>query len=324
MGLLSPIDLEELADFRTAIPVSCRRRLQDNDLGLVEDVYVSPYETPPSGHEANHQIVVPYHGFVAYCVGARRWHLDSNRLFLISPGWEFRDEHPVPNLGHGALVITPGAEILDEICREAGARTTAAFDAPSRATPVALRLLAHALRENALINDPLERDELLLRLLRKAVNGSALRFSRESPAVRRAKEILHSSASERLTLGHIAREVGVSSVYLTQEFTRTEGMPLYRYQRHLRLNRALAELVHCDDITGLALDLGFCSHSHFTSAFRSIFGMTPSQYRSAATAGELIRQIEPNSRLLASCSSASHQALMSQGKAHRERSHCHN
>jgi AraC-like DNA-binding protein len=51
------------------------------------------------------------------------------------------------------------------------------------------------------------------------------------------------------------------------------------------LNRALLDLPHCDSITDLALDLGFSSHSHFTSVFRKAFGMTPSQYRAGMPAG---------------------------------------
>jgi AraC family transcriptional regulator len=47
----------------------------------------------------------------------------------------------------------------------------------------------------------------------------------------------------------------------------------------LRLARALAELPHTDDLTTLALDVGFSSHSHFSAAFRRAFGMTPSQFR---------------------------------------------
>ena len=92
--------------------------------------------------------------------------------------------------------------------------------------------------------------------------------------------MLHGRSCERLTLGEIAREVGVTPVYLTQEFSRSEGVPLYRYQMRLRLNRALVELPHCTDITGLALDLGFSSHSHFTAVFGRAFGLTPSDYRS--------------------------------------------
>jgi AraC-like DNA-binding protein len=35
-----------------------------------------------------------------------------------------------------------------------------------------------------------------------------------------------------------------------------------------------------DDLTELGFDLGFSSHSHFTSAFRETFGRTPSELRS--------------------------------------------
>jgi AraC-like DNA-binding protein len=47
----------------------------------------------------------------------------------------------------------------------------------------------------------------------------------------------------------------------------------------LRLARALIEVPHADDLTALALDLGFSSHSHFTAAFRRAFGQSPSTAR---------------------------------------------
>jgi AraC-like DNA-binding protein len=34
-----------------------------------------------------------------------------------------------------------------------------------------------------------------------------------------------------------------------------------------------------DDLAQLALDLGFSSHSHFTTAFRHRFGETPAHFR---------------------------------------------
>jgi AraC family transcriptional regulator len=33
------------------------------------------------------------------------------------------------------------------------------------------------------------------------------------------------------------------------------------------------------NLSGLAFDLGYASHSHFTSVFRRHFGVTPSQMR---------------------------------------------
>jgi AraC-like DNA-binding protein len=87
--------------------------------------------------------------------------------------------------------------------------------------------------------------------------------------------------ARRWTLGEIAAEVGVSMMYLCQVFSEHEGIPLYRYHRQLRLARALDLLPGCDDLTGLALDLGFCSHSHFASQFRKQYGNSPSAFQSA-------------------------------------------
>ena len=66
---------------------------------------------------------------------------------------------------------------------------------------------------------------------------------------------------------------------LTQLFHAVEGVPLHAYLTGLRLARALAELPHTDDLTELALELGFSSHSHFSARFRRAFGLTPSEFR---------------------------------------------
>ena len=91
--------------------------------------------------------------------------------------------------------------------------------------------------------------------------------------------MLHDRLMDRLRLPDISRAAGVSPAYLTDLFTRTEGIPLHQYLTHLRLGRALLELPHTNDLTSLALDLGFSSHSHFTFMFRRAFGCTSSQFR---------------------------------------------
>jgi AraC-like DNA-binding protein len=96
--------------------------------------------------------------------------------------------------------------------------------------------------------------------------------------VRIVKELLDVTPTP-LSLSTIAAEVGASPTYLTDLFRRAEGMPIYRYQSRLRLARSLLRLGVADDITDLALELGFSSHSHFTSTFRATFGVTPSAHR---------------------------------------------
>ena len=94
----------------------------------------------------------------------------------------------------------------------------------------------------------------------------------------RVKLLLASDLSRRWTLADIAAEIRGSPVYLTQAFQRVEGIPLYRYQLRLRLARALDLIAERDDLAGLAQDLGFSSHSHFSAAFRQAFGRTPSEF----------------------------------------------
>jgi AraC-like DNA-binding protein len=91
--------------------------------------------------------------------------------------------------------------------------------------------------------------------------------------------LMLAQSSERLSLDAIGRALNASPVYLTELFRCVEGMPISRHQRQLRLARALTLLPGATDITGLALDLGFSSHSHFTTAFRAVHGMTPSAHR---------------------------------------------
>jgi AraC-like DNA-binding protein len=98
----------------------------------------------------------------------------------------------------------------------------------------------------------------------------------------RAKLVLFSDLMRRWTLADIAARVGVSPVYLTQLFKQVEGIPLYQYGVRLRLARAadLLEQGHSRaDISGLSMDLGFSSHSHFTATFRRAYGRTPVEFQ---------------------------------------------
>lgn len=265
-----------------------RATLHRSGLAHVEDASISWEGDWPSGYEARHQIVLPYFGFFKYCVGKQSWLLDPNKTLFISPGWDFRDEHPVDGVGHAALIINPERELLEEVCGRRGPTKCLAFAGVSHPSSMRLRLLTqHMLRLAPEVRNDLHGDEWVAQSLLEAMCGARPQATRNSKVIGRAKEFLHAQACERLSLSEIALAVGVSPVYLTQEFTRSEGIPLYRYQLYLRLNQALLELPHCDDITGLALDLGFSSHSHFSSAFRKTFGITPAEYRQGVGTTEL-------------------------------------
>lgn len=78
----------------------------------------------------------------------------------------------------------------------------------------------------------------------------------------------------------LAAEVGVSPYHLHRRFRAATGWTAHAYRDHLRLREGLARVLDGEpDLSALAFDLGYASHSHFTTRFRRAFGATPSQVR---------------------------------------------
>ena len=253
---------------------TCRRVLHDDDDMLIEDSSRDVASPLGVGHSPRHQVAFPYFGAFDWHIGRQHRLVDANTVLFVTGGQDFLENHPNSRIGHGSVIVTPSDEILDEMRMSPEGES---FTRVTRPMNDAMRLTVSRLMFEH-VGD-LEREELALSLLRAA--GDCERTVAASrPVVQRAKQVLHEHGFEPLSLSCIARRVGVSPVYLTQTFTRSEGMPLYRYQMRLRLSRALFELPRCENLIELALDLGFSSHSHFTSTFRSVFATTPSDYRS--------------------------------------------
>jgi AraC-like DNA-binding protein len=262
---------------------SYRRILHVSSLARVTDVSASAME-PPSGHSDHFQIALPYHGLFGFRVGSRMGLFDAQRMLFVTAGRDYADSHPVDGLGHATLVVTPTPALLDELCGPVAPRDHPAFRRVGLPATAGIRLRTQALRRLEPDGpDPLRDEEMVVAALAQTLISGFRESTR--PALRvvdRAKQVLHASGFERMSLDRLAGEVGVSPAYLTQAFTRAEGQPLYRYQLGLRLNRALVELPHSNDITALALDLGFSSHAHFSTAFKASFGQSPSRYRATA------------------------------------------
>ena len=94
------------------------------------------------------------------------------------------------------------------------------------------------------------------------------------------KALLQRRFRERLRLEDIGRALHVSTCHLCRLFKEETGIPVHRYLNRLRLRQALESIVKGEeDLSDLALSLGFSSHSHFTTAFRKEFGISPREAR---------------------------------------------
>jgi AraC-like DNA-binding protein len=62
------------------------------------------------------------------------------------------------------------------------------------------------------------------------------------------------------------------------------GTSLYGYVLRERLASSLDAVLDGEDLTTIAFNAGFASHSHFTACFRGFFGCTPAALRRRARA----------------------------------------
>jgi AraC family transcriptional regulator len=107
--------------------------------------------------------------------------------------------------------------------------------------------------------------------------------ARHDDLVEQAKLTLTTRFREPMGVDALARTVNASPFHLARVFRARTGYSLHGYRNELRLRAALDLLADTtDDLTSIALDLGYGSHSHFSQAFRQAFGATPSSFRLAA------------------------------------------
>jgi len=235
------------------------------------------------------QLVFPYRGAYVRHRGRDDAVAEASQVLFFNADEGYRVSHPIAG-GDASVVLVVDETLLRELAPKSLLRegTPLAFRHQRlRIDPraqVLVALLRHSLRQN--IAEPLEAESLALTLAQRALGPRTTHAAGASAGrqrlVDRAKLVLASDLARRWTLAEIAAEVGGSPVYLTQVFRQVEGLPLYRYQLRLRLARALDLLAQYDDLTALGLDLGFSSHSHFSAAFREVYGRSPSEFRQSA------------------------------------------
>ena len=151
--------------------------------------------------------------------------------------------------------------------------------------------------------DPLEAKERGLGLLaatllaarrQSARRGAGVDAARRVRHVRRTQEAVWTEPQRPWTVDQLAAQACVSASHLAHAFRAETGMSLYGYVLRSRLTLALDAVLDSDAaLTSVALDAGFCSHSHFTARFRAFFGCTPGALRLNAS-GAMARELRRN------------------------------
>ncbi|WP_284619413.1 helix-turn-helix domain-containing protein [Aquabacterium humicola] len=203
--------------------------------------------------------------------GGRRFLCDGTSALWLTPSRPYRMRQPGAGV-RGHLLCLHGDEPS-----HAGRR------AVSLQQHLALRRWQRALHDGLI--EPLALEEALLALLQDVLAQRVDDAGAAPRAVERTRELLAADPARGDTLAEIARAVHASPYHLARQFRRHTGSTVHGHRTRLRITLALQRLAQgASDLTQLALDLGFASHSHFSAAFRRATGTTPSALRTISTA----------------------------------------
>lgn len=224
---------------------------------------------------------------------------DANIVIFQNADDTFRTSHPG---GHGDdttwVAMKPGLleDTISEFDLGAVGNPLHPFSrshGPSTPRGYLLQRMAFEHASRGIGADPVFVAEVVHELVREAVGASSMVTTgkrvvrmRESTVrvhmdcAEAVKTLLASRYADRLTLDEIAGHVHAAPCHLCRLFRRVVGLPIHQYLNRIRLREAITRFADpAVNLAGVAIDVGFASHSHFTDAFRREFGVAPSVVR---------------------------------------------
>lgn len=240
--------------------------------------------------KSEHLVTFTFSGMNVRLVAGDELVISPACVTLSNAGEPYRVGHPYGS-GEVALNLAMRSDVLLDLLSghdpAAEGRVERPFLRPRISCPPALHLAARAFAA-ALARPSVESlaaEEAALALLDRVAAGiggeRSPRPARRPPGIaQRAEAFLVAHFHEPLSLDRIAAAIGCSPYHLCRTFKERVGATVWGRLQRLRIGAALERLAGgARDLTDLALDLGYSSHSHFTASFRSEVGTTPSRAR---------------------------------------------
>ena len=235
-----------------------------------------------------HTVVFPRRAVWIQHEGREPFVADPATVPLYNRG-QIYTRRPIDPRGDACEWMAFPSAVINDALREAGHPRQEAPDAPfdrmaaisnGRIYAAQRRMFAAAARTE---RDGAALDEASLLLLDLVVRQQRRAAGAAGPpaieAVEEARRLLNLEEGRRWPLGALARACGLSPYRLCREFRRATGMTMSAYRIGLRVFASLEALPGARDLSAIALDAGFSSHSHFSAAFRRVFQTTPSALR---------------------------------------------
>ena len=94
-----------------------------------------------------------------------------------------------------------------------------------------------------------------------------------------AKEHMNNNLYEKVIIEDISTSLNISKAYFNRKFKEVEGVTPYTYVLNLKIEKAKVLLKKGEDISEVALQIGFFDQSHLNRIFKRTVKMTPNEYK---------------------------------------------
>lgn len=136
-------------------------------------------------------------------------------------------------------------------------------------------------------------EEFLLDFIRERPSPVRPAAGRKADAYRQIVRILEGSVGRAESLPEIAAHCGMSASSLKRIFSEYAGIGVMQYFQMLKVKRAAQLLEAGCTVQAAGLAVGFSDQNYFSTVFKRVTGMPPSQYRRGITPKE--EQEKPDS-----------------------------
>lgn len=104
-------------------------------------------------------------------------------------------------------------------------------------------------------------------------------YSKDMETVKRFTKLIGQNIDSHIKIADICKEMGISESYLYKVFKKVMKMAPIKYLALYKLDRAKKLLrSNLYSVTEISQMLGYSSVFHFSASFKSVLGVTPSQY----------------------------------------------
>lgn len=256
--------------------------------GVAVTIANTPIEFPPGQHaHEQYEFVGSLSEDMSACLDGAGIVMQKQQMMPINP-WQ---RHGVKQTTQVARFISIMCErpFLQELSIQAFGQAEVIFQNIGFSITNKVRLLLGQLVDESISQLPghqVMRHSLVTMLLLEVIRHSennvrgVVEVNPEQAALNRAASYLQQQFARPITVESAALMAGLSPSHFIRAFKRHTGKTPHSYLRDIRIEQASARLRDKSQrITEVALACGFANSSHFSTVFKRVMGISPSDYR---------------------------------------------